>query len=512
MLNRLRDERGIALVSALLISMVLVSISIAVVALSIHNVTQSSNDRKRLQAINTAEAGMGTTESLLQTTSTANLPCSDTTPPDPRLHATLPTTPSSEYTATINYYASYPPAGSPMTCSQVQAGSSLPAAAQIISSGTAVIRGQAAAVTRTMETLVALHPLRAGFNQAIFSDSGLDLENNLTVLGNVGNDGDIYTNGNFTCANSSTINGSTLVQGRADLSSSCRIIQDLWTKGSITMSNSSEVDHDATASTKNPDNTTATISMANTSKVVHNARSAGACTGCAGRVLGSITPNSVANNPPRIDLPKVNYVQSCWANPASCDADIPIAAYSNFVTFNNCSTSGAGNTQDTIDTGWASNTVARITSNCVLSWQNNTTVNVRGNLAIITDGGLSTLNKTTFQAPVGETHDLYLIVPWEATTGGNLTGGTPNCTLGAHDISIANNSDFVRVHVFMYTPCKVTYNNNNAGLGGQVLAGTVDVQNLYNLQFSPLRVPGAGQIVGYRVDIAYEREIVNPTP
>ena len=40
------------------------SISIAVVSLSLHNVTQSSNDRKRLQAINTAEAGIGTTESL----------------------------------------------------------------------------------------------------------------------------------------------------------------------------------------------------------------------------------------------------------------------------------------------------------------------------------------------------------------------------------------------------------------------------------------------------------------
>jgi hypothetical protein len=182
------------------------------------------------------------------------------------------------------------------------------------------------------------------------------------------------------------------------------------------------------------------------------------------------------------------------------------------VSYNNCSTSGAGNTQDAIDTGYASNTVVRITSNCVLAWQNNTTVNVRANMAIITDGGLQTINQTTFQSADGSPHDLYLIVPWEATTGGNLTGGTPNCTGGAHDISIANNSNFVNLHVFMYTPCAVTYNNNNSGLGGQVLAGTVNVQNLYQLQFSPLRIPGAGQIVGYKVDIAYEREIVNPSP
>src|SRR5439155_5859781 len=167
--------------------------------------------------------------------------------------------------------------------------------------------------------------------------------------------------------------------------------------------------------------------LANTSIIVHNARAAGTVTcsgGCASHVSGTVTQNSVANNPPRLDLPKINYVQSCWANPASCDADIPIAAYTNFVSYNNCSTSGAGNTQDTIDAGYASNTVVRITSNCVLSWQNNTTVNVQANMAIITDGGLKTLNQTTFQSADGSPHDLYLIVPWEATTGGNLTGGT----------------------------------------------------------------------------------------
>ena len=155
--------------------------------------------------------------------------------------------------------------------------------------------------------------------------------------------------------------------------------------------------------------------------------------------------------------------------------------------------------------------MAVITPNCVLSWQNNTTVNVQANLAIIAYGGLQTLNQTTFQG-VGGSHDLYLIVPWEATTGGNMTGGTPNCTGGAHDVSIANNTDFVNLHVFIYTPCLVTYNNNNAGLGGQVLAGQVDIANLYNLQFYPMRVPGAGPIVGYHVDISYEREIVNPSP
>jgi hypothetical protein len=507
MLMRLRrDERGIALISALLISMVLVAIAVSVVALSIHNSEQSANDRKRIQAVNTAEAGLAATESLLQTTTTTALPCVGTSG---SVRGTLPTTPSSEYTATIQYYRSYPPTGSPMPCDgagSVHEATVLPAAAQISSSGTAVLSGQRGAVTRTMETLVRLRPIRAGFQQAIFADRDLTLFNNLNVNGNVGNDGDVYSNGSFACNNSSNIKGSLLIQGSITLGNTCTVAQDAWAKTWISMTQQAAVGHDATASTASSD-----ITMANSSRVTHNATAGRDCNGCAGRVGGAITPGHVSTSPPRLDFPKVNYVQSCWADPDSCGTDIPMAPYTNFVTFNNCSTSGAGNTQDTIDAGWTDRTVAVISPNCILPWQNNTTVNVRNNLAIVAYGGLQTLNQTIFQG-VGGSYDLYLIVPWEATTGGNMTGGTPNCTGGAHDISIANNTNFVNLHVLVYSPCTVSYNNNNSGLGGQVLGGEVDINNLYNLSFFPLRIPGAGQVVGYRVDIAYEREIVNPTP
>ena len=45
MFMRCRDERGIAMVTALLVSMVLLFLSVAVVALSLHNSTQSALDR-----------------------------------------------------------------------------------------------------------------------------------------------------------------------------------------------------------------------------------------------------------------------------------------------------------------------------------------------------------------------------------------------------------------------------------------------------------------------------------
>jgi hypothetical protein len=64
--------------------------------------------------------------------------------------------------------------------------------------------------------------------------------------------------------------------------------------------------------------------------------------------------------------------------------------------------------------------------------------------------------------------------------------------------------------MFVYTPCTATFSNNNAGDGGQVFAGNVVISNLFTLNFSPLLIPGAGDITGYKVNIAYVREITNP--
>jgi hypothetical protein len=119
-------------------------------------------------------------------------------------------------------------------------------------------------------------------------------------------------------------------------------------------------------------------------------------------------------------------------------------------------------------------------------------------MAIVTDGSISSANKTTIQSSVsGTTRTLYWIVP----TGSACPGG---------NLSTSNNTSFVDVRTFMYTPCTATYSNNNAGVGGQIFAGNVAITNLFTLNFAPEVVPGAGTITGYKVDIAYLREIVNP--
>src|SRR5438105_2295523 len=67
MIQRLNDERGVAMVMALMIAMIVVIFSITVVQLSMHNSGSSALDRKRVDAVSTAEAGLDAPLSQVQT-------------------------------------------------------------------------------------------------------------------------------------------------------------------------------------------------------------------------------------------------------------------------------------------------------------------------------------------------------------------------------------------------------------------------------------------------------------
>ena len=49
------DERGMAMVIALIVSMVLLTLATVIVAQSVHDVESSGMDRRRLQSVNAAE-------------------------------------------------------------------------------------------------------------------------------------------------------------------------------------------------------------------------------------------------------------------------------------------------------------------------------------------------------------------------------------------------------------------------------------------------------------------------
>src|SRR6266508_4301402 len=86
------------------------------------------------------------------------------------------------------------------------------------------------------------------------------------------------------------------------------------------------------------------------------------------------------------------------------------------------------------------------------------------------------------------------------------------CSTTSYDVQTTNNTDFLNtagtdlLDVFLYSPCTVSLSNQNA-FRGQVFGQTVNISNQVNMTFVPTIVPGVSQIVGFRQDPAYVREV-----
>src|SRR5438105_10545685 len=244
---RFREERGVAMITALLTSMVVLAFALVAVSLAAHNTGQSALDRKRLQGVNAGEAGVDAFFSLIKGTGNPNVPC----PAGaglPNISANMTTSPAAHYDVYASFYSTWPPASTPdLTCAQVQAGA-VPAAALVKSVGTAVNLNVGHPVQRTMESLAKLTPIYGGLGQAIFSDLVLNFGNKFTVNGNGSNNGDVYTNGNFTLSNNTVIGGSVYAQGRATIAQGV-VKANVWAKNAVWLSSGIQVMGDVTSPT-----------------------------------------------------------------------------------------------------------------------------------------------------------------------------------------------------------------------------------------------------------------------
>jgi hypothetical protein len=471
MFTRCRDERGIAMITAVLISVVLLFLSIAVVSLSLHNSSQSALDRKRVQAIDAGEAGIDAYMSSL--TSMPDSTACQTIDRD------LPTTPPAHYHVTITLYSAWPPVtGSEIPCpaGPGQPLNPAPLGALVVSKGTAVGPGSPSSVSRTMETEVRLTPIYGGFNKAIFSDTVLNLQNQLNENGYQGNDGDVYTNGNFTLSNNTTISGTVYAQGHADIANGI-VKANVWGNNYVSLSSAIQVFGNSTSSTSY-------VQLSNNSHIYGNAKAGTTISG--GQIDGSKTQNSPSGPPPQVPLPQITYNQQAWT-----DAGYQIANYSS------CSAA-----QSFISTGATGNWVVRVSPTCALSWGNNAVINIKGNLAIITDGSITTLNQTTWNA-IGGKWTMFFIRPYQA----GLNCGTYP---GPYDITVSNNTNFdSNLSFLVYTQCNVSFGNNNAaGVNGQIIGGTVTITNNMTMNYVPVLVPGFN-LLGYNSQPSYLREITN---
>ena len=239
----------------------------------------------------------------------------------------------------------------------------------------------------------------------------------------------------------------------------------------------------------NATSSTSSITLSSNSHIYGNAK-AGTTIG-GGTIKGTSTPNSPSGPPPQTPLPRLTYDQCAWTCPPPTGAGYIEVDYSSCAAATAFITSGA-----------VGDYVVRVSPTCALSWGNNSTINVKGNLAIITDGSFTTLNQTNWDS-VGGTWTLFIIRPWP-------DAGTLNCSGTNYDINVSNNTSFNNgLKVFVYSPCTVNFGNNNAGgLNGQIIGGTVNITNQMVVNYVPILVPGFN-LTGYNVQPSYMREISN---
>jgi hypothetical protein len=300
--NRMRNENGFAMIMAILVGVVVLSLSLVVINLSLHSTGSSGRDRDRVQSVDAAEAGIDAWFNGL-TRSTGATIC-DATAWD----GTLPTSPGAKYDVTVTLYSTWPPvSGSEIACTNPLPAS--PRGALVVSKGTTVNAQTSALVYRTMESEVRLVPIYGGFNKAIFSDTVLNIGNKLTLNGNQGNDGDVYTNGNFSLNNNTLIAGTAYAQGYIDIAQGI-IKQDAWANGYVKLSSGIQVFGNATSSTSY-------VSLDNNTTVYGSAK--------AGTTRRSTSRATLPSSATGRSAPRTRRPGTPWVGRGRCTSSIPTA-------------------------------------------------------------------------------------------------------------------------------------------------------------------------------------------
>jgi cytoskeletal protein CcmA (bactofilin family) len=451
----IREERGIAIVTAMIVSMVVVTLGATSVSLSLHNSEQSAYDRRNVQSIHAAEAGLNYYYSHLQSGGVDDLDCT--------ISQSLTTTPVARFEAAASFFDA---SGAQIPC---PLRGRVPDSVLITSVG----RTAAAPPARTMQAQVRLIPVPgASFGEfAIFSESNPLFTSNIQVFGGEAVEGNVYSNDDVVISSNSTIYGSVEARGSVTLAGNAHV------KRSVVAGSAVRMDSNSTVS-QNVSSATSSVTMASNTSVFGDVRAATTITrDGTSRIDGAAVSSSPSTLEESRPFPALGFDPLAWQE----------AGYM-METFSSCPAAKAF-----ISAIPAGNHAVRITAPCDLSYGSNEKVSVRGNLAIVSDGSL-TMNSNTAFLNVGAPHTLHLLF--------GLGGQTP-C-----NIAFRSNSEIGGgLRTVLYTPCTVDMSSNSLVVEGQMFGGSVQFNSNASLTYEPIGVPGYG-VTTFEEDILYIREVV----
>jgi hypothetical protein len=504
--GRKRGDEGAALLTVLLITILVTSLLGLVVAATTANLRGSSLDRKRSQTAAASEAGVDATLANLQIGAGSTLPCS--------LSGGVS---GATYAVTVAYYATYPPSGSPLTCSNgTVAGSPMAAEITSIGSGGAAYKG--AATSYGDHTMTALVRMTAGaasgpvLDKAVFSDASVTLTNAWKLMSVSGSDSSFYTNGNFGCNSLPNIAGSVYAQGTASLTNSCTIAGDVWANGSITTSTANvHVGGSIKSSTGGLSEGNHGIFVGKDIQVK--------TTCCGGSptpktqdgqnqtVGGTIQTGVSLPAPPSESFPQITYdptafpgfsVQT-WANWEKTNATANAAPSWSTAYTGDCTAASASYSLNGPLVSPTTPTIIDARS-CNLSF-NAISISLKSDLTIFMSS-LTSSNGINVTSADGANHTIRFIVPWPTGATTCSTSGAGGLTFNSGGTAIPSN-----VQMLLYTPGQASL-TNNIDFYGQIYGCSLNASVNVTVRYTPVGAGGGsgGTPAPYKVDVAYLRD------
>lgn len=133
-----------------------------------------------------------------------------------------------------------------------------------------------------------------------------------------------------------------------------------------------------------------------------------------------------------------------------------------------------------------------------VDWPNNTTLTLKGDLAIMSPKGFTVTNMTVNSSAAGTKRNFMTIVPsdspgvtWSAPIASDPAYKSPTCSPTDLGPISLNGVSITDTNWFMYTPCTVTLSNNWNGFSGQIYAGKVaQLPQNATMTMAQMSVPG----------------------
>jgi hypothetical protein len=505
--SRFREDDGVALIVALNVMIIAIGLSLVVAWVAVQTNTDSGVDRQRAVSVNAAEAGVDAAFISLQAAgSTANpLPC----PGDlGNLSIAVPDQPT--VTRMISYTDMQ---GNPITDCNVLRTNAQRSKVRAIITSTAnpiALAGVTHKRTRVMQALVTLKPvLENGFDNAIFANANLTVNNNHTVYGNVGDDANIYSNGDVNCPTGSqqTYHGNLLAQGHIDLQGQCSVTGDAWGKNYV------NIGHNQSTVGGRVISSTSYVNLANLSKISGNVFAGTTITpSCASP---KCTQGLVQAAPPAQPFPQIlRYDPTYFSQWTTATTATPPGLGYTLLNY----TGACDNTiVDQLQTYETNHPGVRtlVTTTCPVNFVGTSggaakNFSLTSDLVIFADGGFTSSNQVNVQSADGTDHQLYWIAPYDRT--GPACAPTSSTTWNPGDIYTDNKFAVdSQIDMMMYTPCNANIQNHAEQFGQMYAGGSATINNNFDMAFRPLPVvginPASEPVVHYNVDITYKREV-----